>query len=67
MIGLLKKTWAIIRRPSAHLSLGFLTVGGFLMGITFWDVVFRISLGWRLLGGLIAGSARIAILKDGFE
>lgn len=30
------KTWAIMRRPSAHLSLGFLTLGGFVMGIMFW-------------------------------
>ncbi|MEO1249492.1 MAG: NapC/NirT family cytochrome c, partial [Pseudomonadota bacterium] len=36
MGGLLSKTWAIIRRPSTHYSLGFLTIGGFLMGIIFW-------------------------------
>ena len=32
----LKKTWTIMRRPSAHYSLGFLTMGGFVMGIMFW-------------------------------
>lgn len=36
MGGFLSKTWAIIRSPSTHYSLGFLTVGGFLMGIIFW-------------------------------
>ena len=36
MVGLFKRTWAIMRRPSAHYSLGFLTVGGFIMGIMFW-------------------------------
>jgi len=36
MGGFLSKTWAIIRRPSTHYSLGFLTIGGFLMGIVFW-------------------------------
>ncbi|MGI9400937.1 MAG: NapC/NirT family cytochrome c [Rhizobiaceae bacterium] len=32
----LSKTWSIIKRPSTHLSLGFLTVGGFVMGVIFW-------------------------------
>ena len=32
----LKRKWQLISRPSAHLSLGFLTVGGFVMGIVFW-------------------------------
>jgi cytochrome c-type protein NapC len=36
MIDRLKRYWSIIRRPSAHLSLGFLTVGGFIGGILFW-------------------------------
>lgn len=36
MVRFLARTWAIMRRPSAHLSLGFLTIGGFLMGIIFW-------------------------------
>jgi len=28
--------WKIVRRPSIHYSLGFLTLGGFIMGIIFW-------------------------------
>ncbi|OUS35523.1 cytochrome C [Rhodobacterales bacterium 56_14_T64] len=32
----IKRTWAAIRRPSMHYSLGFLTMGGFVMGIIFW-------------------------------
>ncbi|MBN9468748.1 MAG: cytochrome c3 family protein [Bosea sp.] len=28
--------WRIISRPSAYLSLGFLTVGGFICGVLFW-------------------------------
>lgn len=28
--------WWIISRPSAHLSLGFLTLGGFICGVVFW-------------------------------
>ncbi len=32
----LARYWAVIRRPSTHYSLGFLTVGGFVMGIVFW-------------------------------
>ncbi len=36
MVGLIRKTWAIMRRPSTHYSLGFLTAGGFVMGIVFW-------------------------------
>lgn len=31
-----KRGFAIIRRPSVHYSLGFLTIGGFVMGIMFW-------------------------------
>jgi len=31
-----QRTWLIIRRPSVHFSLGFLTVGGFIAGIIFW-------------------------------
>ena len=31
-----RRTWETIRRPSVHYSLGFLTLGGFLMGIVFW-------------------------------
>lgn len=32
----LKRKWQILSRPSAHFSLGFLTIGGFVMGIVFW-------------------------------
>lgn len=28
--------WQIASRPSAHLSLGFLTLGGFVCGVMFW-------------------------------
>lgn len=30
------ETWRTMRRPAAHLSLGFLTLGGFMMGVIFW-------------------------------
>ncbi len=36
MIERLKRYWKIIRRPSVHFSLGFLTIGGFIGGIIFW-------------------------------
>jgi cytochrome c-type protein NapC len=32
----LKKVWKVIRKPSRHYSLGFLSLGGFLAGIMFW-------------------------------
>ena len=32
----IKFYWDIMKRPSMHYSLGFLAVGGFLMGILFW-------------------------------
>lgn len=32
----IERTWTAIRRPSVHYSLGFLTMGGFIMGIIFW-------------------------------
>lgn len=32
----IKFYWNVIRRPSVHYSLGFLTFGGFIMGIIFW-------------------------------
>ena len=32
----LRNLWSVIRRPSVHFSLGFLSVGGFVMGIVFW-------------------------------
>lgn len=31
-----KKVWKVIRKPSVHFSLGFLTMGGFIAGIVFW-------------------------------
>ena len=36
IVQLLKDYWKVIRRPSVHYSLGFLTVGGFIGGIVFW-------------------------------
>lgn len=32
----LKRVWGILTKPSVHYSLGFLSVGGFIMGIMFW-------------------------------
>ncbi len=32
----LKVYWDILRRPSTHLSLGFLTIGAFIAGVVFW-------------------------------
>jgi len=34
--GLVVRLWRILGRPAAHLSLGFLTLGGFLGGVMFW-------------------------------
>lgn len=36
LFALLKSTWAIIASPSAYISLGALTMGGFIMGVIFW-------------------------------
>ncbi|MDP6518116.1 MAG: NapC/NirT family cytochrome c [Alphaproteobacteria bacterium] len=36
MLSLAKEYWGVFRRPSAHLSLGFLTFGGFIAGVMFW-------------------------------
>lgn len=36
MLQHLKYFWFIIAHPATHLSLGFLTIGGFVMGIVFW-------------------------------
>lgn len=36
MIERFRRYWTIIRRPSVHFSLGFLTIGGFIGGILFW-------------------------------
>ena len=33
---MISRTWSIMRKPATHLSLGFLTLGGFVMGIIFW-------------------------------
>lgn len=36
MLDKLKKIWQVIKRPSVHYSLGFLTLGGFVAGVIFW-------------------------------
>ena len=36
MLKRIKQYWAIVRKPSVHFSLGFLTLGGFIGGIIFW-------------------------------
>lgn len=36
LLPLLRRLWAIARRPATGLSLGFLTLGGFAAGIVFW-------------------------------
>ncbi len=36
MWSLAKEYWGVLRRPSVHFSLGFLTFGGFIAGIIFW-------------------------------
>lgn len=36
MMRWLRHYWSILRRPSVHFSLGFLTLGGFVAGIIFW-------------------------------
>jgi cytochrome c-type protein NapC len=36
MIGLVRRYWLTLRRPSVHYSLGFLTIGGFIGGMIFW-------------------------------
>lgn len=36
MVELVKRYWSILNSRSAHFSLGFLTVGGFVAGIVFW-------------------------------
>ena len=36
MFRLLRRLWHIIGHPATHYSLGFLTVGGFVMGVIFW-------------------------------
>src|SRR5215213_2853605 len=34
--GFVVRFWHVISRPSAYLSLGFLTLGGFVCGVLFW-------------------------------
>ncbi len=36
VINLLREGWRIACRPAAFLSMGFLTLGGFIMGVLFW-------------------------------
>ncbi len=36
MWAFIKKTWDIIRTPSAYFSLGSLAIGGFVAGVIFW-------------------------------
>ena len=36
VINLLREGWRIVRRPATFLSMGFLTLGGFIMGVLFW-------------------------------
>ncbi|WP_279146291.1 pentaheme c-type cytochrome TorC [Photobacterium carnosum] len=36
MKAFLKKAWLTLSRPSVHISLGVLTLGGFIAGIIFW-------------------------------
>ncbi len=36
MWSLAKDIWGVVRRPSVHFSLGFLTFGGFIAGVIFW-------------------------------
>ncbi len=36
MMQRLRTYWRVIRSPSAHFSLGYLTLGGFIFGIVFW-------------------------------
>ena len=39
LLATLKKVWAVLRKPSVHYSLGFLTLGGFIAGVIFeWSV-----------------------------
>ena len=34
--GLIKANWTALNRPAAHLSIGFLTIGGFVAGVLWW-------------------------------
>lgn len=33
---MVRRYWQVLRRPSVHYSLGFLTIGGFIAGVVFW-------------------------------
>lgn len=35
-VGLITRLWRFVSRPSVKFSLGFLTIGGFIVGILFW-------------------------------
>lgn len=36
LMNLLKRVWEILSKPAVHLSLGFLTISGFIAGVIFW-------------------------------
>jgi cytochrome c-type protein NapC len=36
LLEMAQRAWRILSRPSAHFSLGFLTIGGFIGGLMFW-------------------------------
>lgn len=36
MMSFIKKAWSVFARPSVHISLGVLTLGGFVAGVIFW-------------------------------
>lgn len=36
MLSFIKKFWNTLKRPSVHISLGVLTLGGFVAGVIFW-------------------------------
>ncbi len=36
MMHTVKRYWGILRRPSVHLSLGFIVISAFVAGILFW-------------------------------
>ncbi|ACA86954.1 cytochrome c3 family protein [Shewanella woodyi] len=36
LLSILKTGWTVLRKPSVHYSLGFLTLGGFVAGVIFW-------------------------------
>ena len=46
--------WRVISRPSTHLSLGFLTLGGFIGGVIFWILGVEAPLLWGLLMGFFS-------------